>query len=185
SDNPGRSRARCRAPCARPRSARFRDRADPPTGNPNPSASWAWPRASRPLATWDTPCCAHYRPPRARLAHAARAGFTRLAPKKTSVSVPILCGAGYAVFSSFPLAQNEGMEHRVAHQSSVLPHSLLKSADASRRSIAAFLSPGPRFLVCLAVSAGFGAIPFWADDALAIRSHCKAPSPAKLLAERP
>jgi hypothetical protein len=32
----------------------------------------------------------------------------------------------------------EGMERRVAHQSSVLPHPLLKDAGAFRRSIAAF-----------------------------------------------
>jgi hypothetical protein len=60
----------------------------------------------------------------------------------------------------FPLGKAEGMEHRVAHQSSVLPHSLVRNAGASRRSIAAFLSPGPRFLVCLAVSAGLAPSPF-------------------------
>jgi len=36
------------------------------------------------------------------------------------------------------------MERRMAHQSSVLPHPLLKDADASRRSIAAISLPRVR-----------------------------------------
>ena len=47
---------------------------------------------------------------------------------------PAFAGAG--LFS--PRLKPEGMEHRAAHQSSVLPHSLLESAGASRRSMTAF-----------------------------------------------
>jgi hypothetical protein len=66
-------------------------------------------------------------------------------------AAPILCGAGYAVLRFFPPATGgrgsrpptnaEGMERRMAHQSSVLPH-ILRCAGACRRSIAAIFVPG-------------------------------------------
>ena len=53
-----------------------------------------------------------------------------------------------------------------------------RRTHALRRSIAAFLSPGPRFLVSVPVSAGLGATPFWAGGASAVRNRCNGPSPA-------
>jgi len=44
----------------------------------------------------------------------------------------------------FPRQHAEGMERQAAHQSSVLPHPLLKDAGASRRSIAAISVPRVR-----------------------------------------
>ena len=64
--------------------------------------------------------------------------------KQPSFAARILCGAGYAVFPFLPPRKNEGMEHRVAHQSFVLPRSLLENAGASRRSIAAISVPRVR-----------------------------------------
>src|SRR5450759_800508 len=63
-------------------------------------------------------------------------GPTDLAQSQRSAA-RILCGAGYAVFVSFPPSKVEGMEHRAAHQSFRLPRPLLEDAGASRRSIAA------------------------------------------------
>jgi hypothetical protein len=109
--------------------------------------------------------CGHYSPPRAPLANAARAGFTRLAPKKTSASVPILCGAGYAVFPFLAPAKSEGMERRAAHPYS--SHALRRArvlrstrsplgAPLAARvpALAKTQAPGPRFL-----GRGIGASP--------------------------
>jgi hypothetical protein len=47
-----------------------------------------------------------------------------------------------------PQAKPEEVEHRVAHQSSVLPRSLLENAGASRRSTAAISDPRVRVSWC-------------------------------------
>jgi hypothetical protein len=86
----------------------------------------------------------------ARQANAARAGLARFAPRQASS--PVFFAAPGRPSSSppsrgqvfFPRQKAEGMEHRAAHQSSVLPHPLLKDAGASRRSIAAISDPRVR-----------------------------------------
>jgi hypothetical protein len=61
-----------------------------------------------------------------------------------SSAARIFAVLGPAVLFFAPLEQTEGIEHRVAHQSSVFPRSLLENAGASRRSVAASSSAGPR-----------------------------------------
>jgi len=102
-------------------------------------------------------------------------GADSIFKQQARVIARILFGAGYAVVlapfagPSFPPpAKPEGMEHRAAHQSFVLPCPLLKDTGASRRSIAAVFSAGPRFLrsasprLRLSNAAPFG------------RPHCRA-----------
>ena len=88
--------------------------------------------------------------------------------------------------SLFRPRKAEGMEHRVAHQSSVLPRSLLENAGASRRSIAAISDPRvrvswfPSRFLRLGPQRQFGSSPC---RALARRKQVERSQSSELLAE--
>ena len=113
-----------------------------------------------------------------RFAHGRQPFDCCVGLKRAREIARILCGAGYAVVPFRPPRKIEGMEHRVAHQSSVLPHPLLKDAGASRRSIAAFLSPGPRFLVYGPVRRASTSPPCGQATFRRTDNHWPIPSPA-------